>query len=124
MATGGLSQTVTPSPNILQRAQGKTPARPPPSGSLGNDYSLLTPPAAGFDQQAMHRYTNANINWSNYDTIIIVPVIFWAVDESKVSAADQQILCNYFNEVLIKDLGKNFTIVDQQVRAWRSCRPH
>jgi hypothetical protein len=109
----GCSQTITPSPNILQRAQGETPARPPPGGFLGNDYSLLTPPAAGSDQQAMLRYTNANINWSNYNAIMIAPVIFWAVDESKVSAADQQTLCNYFNEVLIKDLRKNFTIVDQ-----------
>ncbi len=109
----GCAQTVTPSPNIFQRAQGKTPARPPPSGFLGNDYSLLTPPAKGSEQQAMLRYTNANINWSNYNAIIIVPVTFWAVDDSKVSAADQQTLCNYFDKVLAKELGKHFTIVDQ-----------
>jgi Protein of unknown function (DUF3313) len=109
----GCSQTVTPSPNIFQRAQGETPARPPPSGFLGNDYSLLTPPAEGSDQQAMLRYTNANTNWSNYNAIIIAPVTFWAVDDSKVSAADQQTLCKYFDKVLIKELGKNFTIVDQ-----------
>jgi hypothetical protein len=109
----GCSQTVTPSPNIFQRAQGQTPARPPPSGFLGNDYSLLTPPAEGSDQQSMLRYTNANTNWSNYNAIIIAPVTFWAVDDSRVSAADQQTLCKYFDKVLIKALGKNFTIVDQ-----------
>jgi hypothetical protein len=109
----GCSQTVTPSPNIFQRAQGEKSARPPPSGFLGNDYSLLTPPAVGSDQQAMLRYTNANINWSNYNAIIIAPVTFWAADDSKVSAADQQTLCNYFDKVLVKDLGKNFTILDQ-----------
>jgi Protein of unknown function (DUF3313) len=109
----GCSQTVAPSPNIFQRAHGETPARPPPTGFLGNDYSLLTPPTERSDQQEMLRYSNTNINWSNYNAIIIAPVSFWAVDDSKVSAADQQTLCNYFDKVLIKDLGKNFTIVDQ-----------
>jgi hypothetical protein len=109
----GCSQTVTPSPTIFERAQGETPAPPPRSGFLGNNYSLLTPPADGSDQQVMLRYTNANINWSSYNAIIIVPVTFWAADDSTVSAADQQILCDYFDKVLIKDLGKNFSIVDQ-----------
>jgi Protein of unknown function (DUF3313) len=108
----GCSQTVTPSPNILQRARGETPAQPGPSVFLGDDYSLLTPPTEGSDQQAMLRYTNANVNWSNYNAIIIAPVSFWAVDDSKVSIPDQQTLCNYFDKVLIKDLKKNFTIVD------------
>ena len=43
----GCAQTVAPEPNIIQRASGETPAPPPPTGFLGNDYSLLTPPAAG-----------------------------------------------------------------------------
>jgi hypothetical protein len=46
----GCAQTVAPSPNIFQRAQGKTPVPPPPSGFFGNDYSLLTPPADGSGQ--------------------------------------------------------------------------
>jgi hypothetical protein len=60
----GCAETVAPSPNIFQRAQGKAPAPPPPNGFLGKDYSLLTPPspADGSDQQAMLRYSNANIN--------------------------------------------------------------
>src|SRR5690242_7075422 len=109
----GCSQTVTPSPNIFQRAHRETPAGPPPNGFLGNDYSLLTPPAAGSDQQEMLRYTNSNINWSNYNAIIIAPVTFWAIDDSKVSAVDRQTLCNYFDKVLVKHLRKNLTIVDQ-----------
>jgi Protein of unknown function (DUF3313) len=109
----GCSQTVTPSPNIFQRTQGQTAAVPPPSGFLGNDYSLLTPLAEGSDQQVMLRYTNAHVNWSNYNAIIITPVTFWAVDDSKVSPADQRTLCNYFDKVLVKDIGKNFAIVDQ-----------
>jgi len=107
------SQTVAPSPNIFQRVHGETPAPPPPSGFLGKDYALLTPPIKGSDQQAMLRYSNANINWSSYNAIIIVPVTFWADDNAKVSAADQQTLCNYFDRILIKELGKNFSIVDQ-----------
>jgi hypothetical protein len=44
---------------------------------------------------------------------MIAPVTFWAADDSKVSAADQQTLCNYAYNVFVTDLGKNFTIVDQ-----------
>ena len=44
---------------------------------------------------------------------MIAPVTFWATDDSKVSAADQQALCNYLYTVLQKDLGKDFTIVDE-----------
>ena len=54
----GCAQTVAPAPNIIQRASGETPAPPPPSGFLGNDYSLLTPPTAGSDQNAALRYIN------------------------------------------------------------------
>lgn len=109
----GCSQTAAPAPNIIQRAEGETPAPPPPSGFLGNDYSLLTPPAEGSDQEAMLRYINPSANWSSYNKIMVAPVTFWAADDSKVSAADQQALCDYAYSVLVKDLGKNFTIVDQ-----------
>jgi uncharacterized protein DUF3313 len=107
------SQTAAPGPNIIQRAQGETPAPPPPSGFLGNDYSSLTPPAEGSDQKAMLRYVNPSANWTSYNAIMIAPVTFWAADDSKVSAADQQALCNYAYSAFVKDLGKNFTIVDQ-----------
>lgn len=46
----GCSQTVAPEPNVIQRAQGETPAPPPPSGFLGSDYSLLQPAGQGSDQ--------------------------------------------------------------------------
>jgi hypothetical protein len=109
----GCAQTVAPGPNIIQRAQGETPAAPPPSGFLGNDYSLMTPPAAGTDQQAMLRYVNPSANWSSYNKVMVAPVTYWAADDSKVSAADQQALCNYMYTVLVTDLGKTFVIVDQ-----------
>lgn len=41
----GCSVTAAPEPSIIQRAHGEQPAPPPPTGFLGNDYSLLTPPA-------------------------------------------------------------------------------
>lgn len=109
----GCSQTAAPGPNIIQRAEGETPAPPPPTGFLGNDYSLLTPPAEGTDQKAMLRYVNPSVNWGSYNKIMIAPVTFWAADDSKVSAADQQALCDYAYGVFRKDLGKNFIIVNQ-----------
>jgi hypothetical protein len=107
------SQTAAPEPNIIQRAQGETPAAPPPTGFLGNDYSLLTPPSEDSDQKAMLRYVNPNATWSSYNKIMIAPVTFWAQDDSKVSAADQQTLCDFAYNTFTKDLGKNFAIVDQ-----------
>jgi hypothetical protein len=109
----GCSQTAAPAPNIIQRVQGETPAPPPPTGFLGNDYSLMAPPAAGSDQKAMLRYVNSSVNWGSYHAIMIAPVTFWAEDDSKVSAADQQALCDYAYSVFVKDLGKNFIIVKQ-----------
>jgi hypothetical protein len=107
------SQTAAPEPSIIQRAQGETPAPPPPSGFLGSDYALLAPPAADSGQKAMLVYTNMNANFTSYNKIMIAPVTFWAADDSKVSAADQQALCNYAYNTFVKDIGKNFTIVDQ-----------
>src|SRR5260370_28950768 len=74
---------------------------------------MLPPAAAGTDQKAMLRYVNPSANWSSYNKIMIAPVTYWAADDSKVSAADQQALCNYMYTVLVKDIGKNFAIVDQ-----------
>ena len=109
----GCSQTAAPGPSIIERAQGETPAPPPPTGFLGNDYSLMTPPAEGADQKAMLRYVNPSVNWGSYNKIMIAPVTFWAADDSKVSAADQQALCDYAYHVFVKDLGKNFILSDQ-----------
>jgi hypothetical protein len=109
----GCSQTAAPAPTIIERVQGETPAPPPPSGFLGSDYSLLTPPAEGTDQKAMLRYVNPNVNWSSYTQIMIAPVTFWAADDSKVSAADQQALCNYAYNEFNKVLHKNFLITNQ-----------
>jgi Protein of unknown function (DUF3313) len=109
----GCSQTAAPEPTIIQRAQGETAAAPAPTGFLGSDYSLMTAPTEGSDQKAMLRYLNPNAKWSSYNKIMIAPVTFWAGDDSKVSAADQQSLCDYAYTTFVKEIGKNFTIVDQ-----------
>jgi len=109
----GCSQTAAPEPNLIQRVEGTAPAAPPPSGFLGSDYSLLAAPAADSGQKTMLVYTNPSANFSSYSKIMIAPVTFWGGDDTKVSAADQQALCNYFYSVLQKDLSQNFTVVDQ-----------
>jgi hypothetical protein len=38
----GCSQTAAPAPNIVERAQGETPAPPPPSGFLGKETILCS----------------------------------------------------------------------------------
>lgn len=105
------SQTAAPGPNIVQRAEGEKPAAPPPSGFLGSDYSLLQAGAAGSGQEAMLAYTNPSVSWSSYNKIIIEPVTYWADNDSKLSSNEQQVLCNYFYNVLVQEFGKNFTIV-------------
>jgi len=109
----GCSQTAAPAPNIIQRVEGEKPAPPPPTGFLGSDYALMTPPAEGTDQKAMLRYVDPSANWSSYTKVIIAPVTFWAADDSKVSAADQQALCNYAYHEFIKVIGKNFLLTNQ-----------
>src|SRR5271167_501734 len=109
----GCSQTAAPAPNIIQRVEGEKPAPPPPTGFLGKDYALMTPPAEGSDQKAMLRYVNPNVNWGSYNKIMVMPVTFWADDYSKVSAADQQALCDYAYSVTVKELSKNFVIVNE-----------
>jgi hypothetical protein len=107
------SQTTGQSPNIIQRAEGETPAAPPQSGFLGSDYSLLQPASSGSveGQKAALAYINPNANWSSYNKIMIAPVTYWADSNSTLSADQQQALCNYFYTVLQKTLSQHFTVV-------------
>jgi hypothetical protein len=105
------SQTTGASPNVIQRAQGETPAVPPPTGFLGSDYSLLKPGTAESGQKAALAYTNMNANFTSYSKIIIAPVTYWADDDSKLAKSEQQILCNYFYTVLTQEFSKNFAMV-------------
>ncbi len=79
-------------------------------GFLGSDCNRL---AAGAEGQAALRYVNPNANWTQYPKIVIDPVTFWGGDTTKVPAADQRALTDYFYQVLHEELGKKFQIVDQ-----------
>ena len=107
----GCAQTAAPAPTMVQRVQGEKPAPPPPTGFLGRDYSLLKAGAEG--QEAMLAYTDGGANFSSYRMILITPVTYWAEDDSKLSAHEQQVLCNYFYHVLKQELSKNFKVVDE-----------
>jgi len=109
----GCSQTAAPAPNIIQRAEGETPAAPPPSGFLGSDYSLLQAASLGAvpGQQVMLAYIDQNANFASYNKIIIAPVTYWADANSTLPANEQQILCNYAYSVFQTVLSKNFTVV-------------
>jgi hypothetical protein len=80
-------------------------------GFLGSDCAKMTP--TGKDEQAGLRYLNPAAQWTQYNKIIIDPVTFWGGDATKVSAADQQSLVNYFSQQLNEQLAKKFTVVTQ-----------
>jgi len=79
-------------------------------GFLGSDCDRLI---AGEQGQPALRYVNPNANWTQYKKLIVDPVTFWGSDTTKVSAADQQALIDYFSSVLREQLGTKFELVDQ-----------
>jgi hypothetical protein len=110
LMVAGCSQTVAPSPNVVERISGQeTPAVPQGIGFL-KDYSLLK---AGQKGQPEWIYKNPQAQWSNYTKVKIDPVTFIAGSSSTVSAEDQQKLANYFYNQLKKEIGTKAQIVDQ-----------
>jgi hypothetical protein len=79
-------------------------------GLLGDVCGQLTP---GGKEQASLRYINPSAQWTRYNKVLIEPVTFWGGDTTSVSAADQQMLVNYFSQQLREQLGKKFEVVDQ-----------
>lgn len=79
-------------------------------GFLGSDCDRLI---AGEQGQAALRYVNPNAPWTQYKQILLDPVTFWGSDTTKVSAADQQALTDYFSSALREQLGTKFKLVDQ-----------
>jgi Protein of unknown function (DUF3313) len=79
-------------------------------GLLGSDCNRLT---AGQEGQAALRYVNPDASWSQYQKILIEPVTFWGSDATQVSAADQQALVDFCQQVLREELGKKFQLADQ-----------
>jgi hypothetical protein len=93
----GCAQTVQQQPTA--------PATPPgataPAGFLGKDYSMLRPGNPG---EAALIYISPNIQWSQYDKIMLEPVEFWDTDDSTVTPANQHMLTAYFYNQLKADL--------------------
>ena len=77
---------------------------------LANDCSLLTP---GGEGQNGLRWLNPAAQWTQYNKIMIDPVTFWGGSTTSISASDQQMLVNYFNQQLNKELGQKFQIVNE-----------
>jgi hypothetical protein len=59
------------------------------------------------------RYLDPRAQWKQYHKVLIAPVTFWGADETKVSAADQLMLTNYFQQAIEQSLSKNFEVVQQ-----------
>lgn len=79
------------------------------SGFLG-DYSRLKP---GEKDQTALRYINPNAQWTQYKKIVIEPVTFWGGETTKISAADQQALTNFFYQALRDEFAKKMQVVDE-----------
>jgi hypothetical protein len=69
--------------------------------------------APGTSEQMGLRYINPNVQWSQYTRVMINPVAFYGPEASKMSAADQQALTNYFYTALVQKIGAKFPIVDE-----------
>jgi hypothetical protein len=80
-----------------------------PSAFLG-DTSLLKP---GDKEQTSLRYVNPNAPWTTYNKVLLEPVTFWGDDKTKISAKDQQMLCNFLQEQLYQQLGTKYQMVTE-----------
>lgn len=105
----GCASTVESKPAVMQQVEGGQPA-PVVSQFFGPGASLLRP---GTGDQAAMVYVDPNAQWSQYNKILLQPVEFWDDPSTSVSASDQQMLGEYFYNVLKEDLSKSFTLVDQ-----------
>jgi hypothetical protein len=106
----GCSNTVASAPAAAQAVESGGPLPTAVTGFLGPDASKL---AAGPEGGAALVWVNPNAQWATYTKIQLMPVEFWAAADSKVSAADQATLTEYFYNQLQTNLSKSFTLVDQ-----------
>jgi hypothetical protein len=107
---GGCSTTVESQPAAAKALESGGPLPPAVTSFFGNDASKLQPGPQG---GAALAYINPNAQWSQYTSIQLMPVEFWAGPDTKVSESDQQMLTTYFYNKLQEDLGKSFSLVTQ-----------
>ena len=110
MLASGCSTTVESQPEAAKALESGGPLPGAVTGFLGPDASKLAP---GPEGGAALAWINPNAQWSSYTKIQLMPVEFWAAADSKVPAADQATLTEYFYNQLQTNLSKSFTLVDQ-----------
>jgi hypothetical protein len=110
MLVPGCSTTVESKPAVAQEVASGGALPADVTAFFGPDASKL---AAGPQGGAALVWINPNANWAKYNKVLLAPVQFWASADSKVSAADQQVLTGYFYNALKSNLEKNFTLVEQ-----------
>ncbi len=110
LLASGCSTTVESQPAAAKALESGGPLPPAVTSFFGDDASKLAP---GPEGGAALAYVNPNAQWSQYTKIQLMPVEFWAAADSKVSAADQATLTEYFYNQLQTNLSKSFTLVDQ-----------
>ncbi len=110
VAMSGCATTVASTPEAAKVIESGGPPPASVTGFLGPDASKLAP---GPEGGAALVWINPTAQWNNYTKIQLVPVEFWATDDSKVSPDDQKVLVEYFYNSLQTDLGKSFALVDQ-----------
>ncbi len=67
--------------------------------------------SAGPDSNHL-RYIPPNVQWTQYNQIMVDPVTFWAGDDSSVPPATPQALTTYFAQTLRQQLATKFQVVD------------
>ena len=75
---------------------------------LGASCANLTP---GKDGQAKFRYFAPGVQWTQYHSVILDPVTYWAGEKDSLSSKDQQTITNYFHQELEKQLQTKFKVV-------------
>lgn len=66
----------------------------------------------GVDDQALLRYQNANVDMKNYSKVMIAPVKFAKpAKATEEELADLQTLANNFNQYLLNELSKDYSVV-------------
>jgi hypothetical protein len=110
LLAAGCSTTVQSAPEAAKALESGGPLPSSVTGFLGPDASKLAP---GPEGGAALAWINPDAQWGSYTKIQLMPVEFWAAADSKVSAADQAVLTEYFYNQLQTNLSKSFTLVDQ-----------
>ena len=109
----GCSTTVESQPEAAKAVESGGPLPPSVTSFFGPDASKLAPGPKG---GAALVWINPNVQWANYNKILLDPVQFWAAADSKVSTSDQQVLTEYFYNSLKTNIPQQgFTLVES---AW------